>query len=218
MVGLKILNYVVGPLATNSYILYDEETMEALIIDPGSGELATKVRDLINAGLRFNGIVATHGHIDHVAGVKELREVTGAKFSLHKLDVEILDVSLDWGWELGLDVKFDDVRPDYLYDGEEVIRLGRYEIEVIHTPGHTPGSVVFNIPTLKIAFTGDTLFHGSVGRTDLMGGSWSTLKESIKKLVARLDSSTVIYPGHGPTSTIGYEVANNVFVKKILRG
>lgn len=215
---MKILNYVVGPLATNSYILYDEETMEALMIDPGSSELVTKVRDLIGTGLRFNEIIATHGHIDHVAGVKELRKVTSAKFSLHKLDVEILDVSLDWGWELGLDVKFDDVRPDNLYDGGEVIRLGRYEIEVIHTPGHTPGSVVFNVPALKIAFTGDTLFHGSVGRTDLMGGSWQALKESIKKLVVRLDSSTIIYPGHGPSSTIGYEVVSNVYVKRILKG
>lgn len=214
---MKVLTYVVGPLKVNSYIIYDEESMEALIIDPGDSELTTRIEELMRAGLNFSRIIATHGHIDHVAGVKDLRGVSNAKFFLHKLDVEIMDVSLDWGWELGYKLELEDIMPDYLYEGEEVFRLGNYEVEVIHTPGHTPGSIVLNIPALKIAFTGDTLFRESVGRTDLMGGSWNALKESIRKLISRLSVDTIIYPGHGSSSTIEYELANNRFIKSILK-
>ncbi|MEM1982791.1 MAG: MBL fold metallo-hydrolase [Sulfolobales archaeon] len=215
---MKIINYVVGPLSTNSYIVYDEETRESLIIDPGSDELVSRVEELMKSGLKFCGIIATHGHIDHIAGVKALREITGAKFMLHKSDIEVMDISLDWGLELGYNLNLDDIKPDQLYEAEEIIGLGSYGIEIIHTPGHTPGSVVLYIPSLKIAFTGDTLFRESVGRTDLMGGSWSALKESIKKLINRLSDDTVIYPGHGPSSTIAYELRNNIFVKRIMKG
>ncbi len=214
---MKVLTYAVGPLSTNSYVIYDEEFMEALIIDPGSNELAIEIEELVKAGLNFSKIIATHGHVDHIAGVKDLRKAIGAKFFLHKLDVEVMDVSLDWGWELGYRLELEDVRPDYLYEGGETFRLGSYDVEVIHTPGHTPGSIVLNIPALKMAFTGDTLFRGSVGRTDLMGGSWDTLKESIRELIGRLSVDTIIYPGHGPSSTMRYELANNRFIKLILK-
>lgn len=215
---MKLVNYVVGPLSTNSYVIYDEVTMDAIVIDPGSNELVPKCRELIGKGLKFSKIIATHGHVDHVAGVKSLREITGAKFMLHKSDIEIMDVSLDWGWELGYNLSLEDLRPDYIYEGDEAVSLGDLEIKIIHTPGHTPGSIVLYIPSLKIAFTGDTLFRESVGRTDLMGGSWPALKESIRKLATTFSNETIIYPGHGPSSTLGYELRNNRFVKHILRG
>lgn len=215
---LKILNYVVGPLNTNAYVIYDVSTLEALVIDPATDEILPKISDLISSGLKVVGIIATHGHADHVCGVKGLRELVGCRFMLHELDVEVLKESVEWALEWGIDISFNDVRPDILLKGDEVLRLGSDEIQIIHTPGHTPGSITIYIPSSKVLFTGDTLFRESVGRTDLPGGSWDKLVNSLRMLVTRFEHDVVVYPGHGPSSTIGYEVDNNLYVKRVLRG
>jgi glyoxylase-like metal-dependent hydrolase (beta-lactamase superfamily II) len=215
---LKILNYVVGPLNTNAYVIYDVSTLEALVIDPATDEILPKISDLISSGLKVVGIIATHGHADHVCGVKGLRELVGCRFMLHELDVEVLKESVEWALEWGIDISFNDVRPDILLKGGEVLRLGSDEVQIIHTPGHTPGSITIYIPSSKVLFTGDTLFKESVGRTDLPGGSWDKLVNSLRMLVTRFEHDVVVYPGHGPSSTIGYEVDNNLYVKRVLRG
>jgi glyoxylase-like metal-dependent hydrolase (beta-lactamase superfamily II) len=215
---LKILNYVVGPLNTNAYVIYDVSTLEALVIDPATDEILPKISDLISSGLKVVGIIATHGHADHVCGVKGLRELVGCRFMLHELDVEVLKESVEWALEWGIDISFNDVRPDILLKGDEVLRLGNDEIQIIHTPGHTPGSITIYIPSSKVLFTGDTLFRESVGRTDLPGGSWDKLVNSLRMLVTRFEHDVVVYPGHGPSSTIGYEVGNNLYVRRVLRG
>jgi glyoxylase-like metal-dependent hydrolase (beta-lactamase superfamily II) len=215
---LKILNYVVGPLNTNAYVIYDVSTLEALVIDPATDEILPKISDLISSGLKVVGIIATHGHADHVCGVKGLRELVGCRFMLHELDVEVLKESVEWALEWGIDISFNDVRPDILLKGDEVLRLGSDEIQIIHTPGHTPGSITIYIPSSKVLFTGDTLFRESVGRTDLPGGSWDKLVNSLRMLVTRFEHDVVVYPGHGPSSTIGYEVGNNLYVRRVLRG
>jgi glyoxylase-like metal-dependent hydrolase (beta-lactamase superfamily II) len=215
---LRILNYVLGPLNTNAYVIYDVSTLEALVIDPATDEILPKISDLISSGLKVVGIIATHGHADHVCGVKGLRELVGCRFMLHELDVEVLKESVEWALEWGIDISFNDVRPDILLKGGEVLRLGSDEIRIIHTPGHTPGSITIYIPSSKVLFTGDTLFKESVGRTDLPGGSWDKLVNSLRMLVTRFERDVVVYPGHGPSSTIGYEVDNNLYVKRVLRG
>jgi glyoxylase-like metal-dependent hydrolase (beta-lactamase superfamily II) len=215
---LRILNYVLGPLNTNAYVIYDVSTLEALVIDPATDEILPKISDLISSGLKVVGIIATHGHADHVCGVKGLRELVGCRFMLHELDVEVLKESVEWALEWGIDISFNDVRPDILLKGGEVLRLGSDEVQIIHTPGHTPGSITIYIPSSKVLFTGDTLFKESVGRIDLPGGSWDKLVNSLRMLVTRFERDVVVYPGHGPSSTIGYEVDNNLYVKRVLRG
>jgi hydroxyacylglutathione hydrolase len=215
---LKILNYVVGPLNTNTYVIYDVSTLEALVIDPATDEILPKISDLVSSGLKVVGIIATHGHADHVCGVKGLRELVCCRFMLHELDVEVLKESVEWALEWGIDISFNDVRPDILLKGGEVLRLGSDEIQIIHTPGHTPGSITIYIPSSKVLFTGDTLFKESIGRTDLPGGSWDKLVNSLRMLVTRFEHDVVVYPGHGPSSTIGYEVDNNFYVRRVLRG
>ncbi len=215
---LRILNYVVGPLNTNAYVIYDVSTLEALVIDPATDEILPKISDLVSSGLKIVGIIATHGHADHVCGVKGLKELVGYRFMLHELDVEVLKESVEWALEWGIDISFNDVRPDILLKGGEVLRLGSDEVQIIHTPGHTPGSITIYIPSSKVLFTGDTLFKESVGRTDLPGGSWDKLVNSLRMLVTRFERDVVVYPGHGPSSTIGYEVDNNLYVRRVLRG
>jgi glyoxylase-like metal-dependent hydrolase (beta-lactamase superfamily II) len=215
---LRILNYVLGPLNTNAYVIYDVSTLEALVIDPATDEILPKISNLISSGLKVVGIIATHGHADHVCGVKGLRELVGCRFMLHELDVEVLKESVEWALEWGIDISFNDVRPDILLKGGEVLRLGSAEIQIIHTPGHTPGSITIYIPSSKVLFTGDTLFKESVGRTDLPGGSWDKLVNSLRMLITRFERDVVVYPGHGPSSTIGYEVDNNLYVRRVLRG
>ncbi len=215
---LRILNYVVGPLHTNAYVVYDEESLEALVIDPGDDAIVAKIANLIKSGIRINGVVATHGHADHVCGVKKLNELVKSVFMLHELDVEVLEGSIEWASDWGISAAIEDLRPDILLRGGEVLRLGGSEVEIIHTPGHTPGSITLYIPSFKALFTGDTLFKESVGRTDLPGGSWDKLVSSLKMLVTRFEHDVIIYPGHGPSSTIGYEVSNNTYVRRILRG
>ena len=190
---MKIENIVVGPLQVNCYIVYDEESLDAMVIDPGD-EVLRIVKEITRSGLTIKYIAITHGHIDHVGGVSELKRITKAPVLIHRLDAGALGV-----------------RPDGFLEEGEVVQVGTYSISIIHTPGHSAGGVCLYAP--GAVFTGDSLFAGSVGRTDFPGGSHELLVEGVRRKIFPLGDDLRIYPGHGPESTIGRERQTNPFFR-----
>ena len=203
-----IKRLAVGPIQANCYILGCEETLEAAVIDPGD-ETDRILHALAESSLTAKLIINTHGHFDHVSANKRLKEVTGAPILIHSLDAPMLDQisSSAAGWGLAAD---NSPRPDKeLNDGDEV-KFGNIILKVIHTPGHTPGGI--SLYTTEFVFVGDTLFAGSIGRTDFPGGSFEALKESIRKKLFVIGDHVKVYAGHGPDTTIGEERSSNPFV------
>jgi hydroxyacylglutathione hydrolase len=201
---------VVGPLQTNCYILGDEKSRDAVVIDPG-GDFVEIEQTLRNLNLKVKYIVLTHGHFDHTDALAKLKKVTGAEVLIHSADANMLSSSgrvQPFCLETGTEACPADRT---LAEGDK-IKFGAYELEVLHTPGHTPGGISLVVD--KMIFVGDTLFCGSVGRTDLPGGSYEQLMHSINnKLLSRLDEF-LVYPGHGPSSTIGKERESNPFLNE----
>lgn len=182
----------VGPLGTNCYLVTDESAGETLVIDPG--DEAAKLMEQVEAeGGKVVAIVNTHGHWDHTGADAALREKTGAPLLLHEADASWYGGTVD----------------RYLRDGEE-LAVGSLRLKVIHTPGHTKGGICLYLPGLL--FSGDTLFAESVGRTDLPGGSMAALVTSIRERLFVLPDETMVYPGHGPATTIGDEKSLNPYV------
>jgi len=200
---------VVGLLQTNSYIVFDKYSGKGVVIDAGGGpwEIIHRIEE---KGIKVEGIYVTHCHFDHILAVRELKEALGCKFYIHRADEEVLKRSVeDAELYLGLS-SFDPPKPDgYIDDGDE-IRVGRNILKVFHTPGHTPGSVSYVFD--GGVFTGDTLFAGSIGRTDMFGGDIKLLVKSVVEKLFKLPDQYTIYPGHGPTSTIGVEKKFNPYV------
>ena len=203
----------VGAYFTNCYVVWCSKTKEAIIIDPGfnSQAEAHKVLSVLKEkGLRTKFIVDTHGHPDHACGNGIAKKSTGAQILIHVLDGDILS-----GAEKRLSAIFGfatepSVADSLLKDGD-VVRFGDVELQVIHTPGHTPGSI--SLRGKEAVFTGDTLFAGSVGRVDLPGGSGRDLMRSLSEKLTLLPDELVVYPGHGPMSTIGREKRSNPFLR-----
>jgi hydroxyacylglutathione hydrolase len=218
----------VGMLQCNCHIVGDPQTREAIVIDPGDD--AARILEVIGRHhLKVTAITVTHTHIDHVVGLRRVHEATGAPVYIHADDLDLyrmLDVQATWlGWKTPEVTKI-----DQLVREGDVIRWGRYEAQILHTPGHTPGSICLFMPSDMPAapadataaksalrgtgqlFAGDTLFAGSIGRTDLWGGSFSGIKNSIKGKLLELPDDTIVYPGHGETTTIGKERAMNPFL------
>jgi glyoxylase-like metal-dependent hydrolase (beta-lactamase superfamily II) len=206
----------VGWLQCNCQILGDPETGEALVLDPGD-EVERVLEVLKRHSLKVKAIVSTHAHIDHVGGLQKLQEVTGAPVLMHGDDLELyrhLDEQAAW---LGVPPP-PSARIDQLLREGATVRWGRYQAGVLHTPGHTPGSVSLYLPPDLAAGTllaGDTLFAGSIGRTDLWGGSLPDILRSIQGKLLVLPDETLVYPGHGPATTIGEERANNPFLQEM---
>jgi glyoxylase-like metal-dependent hydrolase (beta-lactamase superfamily II) len=200
---------VSGGYAANCYILGCEETKEAAVIDPG-GDGAVIAALLNKGGLTAKYIINTHGHIDHIAGNAEVKEKTGAQILIHAEDKDMLtEARRNLSGFMGASI----VSPpaDRTLEEGEVILVGNtVKLEVIHTPGHTRGGIC--LKTEDLVFTGDTLFAGSIGRSDFPGGNHHTLISSIKEKLLTLDDDTVVFPGHGPRSTIGEERAANPFL------
>lgn len=206
----KIQRVVVGQLAVNCYIIWNEKAKEAFVIDPGSD--AGNVYDVIKEeGLTVKGIINTHGHFDHVGGIRNFKELAGTTFAMHKDDVPLLERSAEQSAMFGLSGEKQPLPDYYLTDNMEVEAEG-LKLKVIHTPGHTPGGVCFYSEEYKVLVTGDTLFQGSVGRTDLPGGDFETLMDSLKNKLMKLPSDVVVYPGHGMETTIGEEREYNPFL------
>lgn len=182
---------VVGLYQANCYVLGNKKTMEGLVIDPG-GDVFRIIKTVRDEGLRIRHILITHGHIDHVGGAAELKRITGAPVCIHGLDIPGLGFQPDR--KLG--------------DGSE-LQLGAYTLRVIHTPGHSPGGVCYLAP--GAIFTGDTLFAGSIGRTDFPGGDHQGLIAGVRSKIFTLDRNLRVYPGHGPATTIAREIRTNPF-------
>lgn len=195
-----------GMFSSNCYIIGGNG--EGILIDSGvnGGEIVDAAEKLC---LSIKYIILTHAHIDHICSMDEIREKLGAKVALHEADIAGLsDPRLNVSMLIGLDKTFKD--PDILLKHGDVIEAGGIKFEIIHTPGHTPGSIC--IKAGSMVFTGDTLFRMSIGRTDLGNGDEKTLIASIRSRLMVLDDENIIYPGHGTSTTIGYERKNNPFV------
>jgi hydroxyacylglutathione hydrolase len=202
---------VVGALETNCYLIGCEKTKEAAVIDPGGEEAVDLILNLLkknNFNLKY--IINSHGHIDHIIGNNLLKAKTEALLLIHRLDADMLvDGNKNISSFMGKEIC--SPHADKLLKAGDEICLGTLKLKVIHTPGHTPGgiSLVLN----NIVFTGDTLFAGGIGRTDLPGGSYQDLQKSIKEKLLVLSDDKIIYPGHGPDSTIGEERRTNLYLK-----
>ena len=201
---LFINTFVVGLLTVNCYLLADLKTKEACLIDPGGD--AKKIKDFLTRnGFDLKFIIITHGHGDHIGANKDF----GVPIYIHKLDKDFLtDPDKNLSGMFSFAIKSPPAS-GLLEDGD-IIELGRFKLEVIHTPGHTPGSI--SLKCGNIVFTGDTLFNGSVGRTDLSYGDEEAILKSIIRRLMALDDDTVVYPGHGGPSTIGEERSSNPFL------
>jgi glyoxylase-like metal-dependent hydrolase (beta-lactamase superfamily II) len=212
----------VGWLQCNCSILGDAETREALVLDPGD-EVERVLEVLRRYSLRVQAIVSTHAHIDHVGGLQKLHEATGAPVLMHGDDLELyrhLDEQAAW---LGVPPP-PAAKVDQLLREGDTVRWGGYAASVLHTPGHTPGSVSLYLPEHAggvvaaeagkgMLLAGDTLFAGSIGRTDLWGGSFEEILRSIHGKLLALPDETLVYPGHGPATTIGEERDSNPFLQ-----
>lgn len=203
---MLIKEITVGPLQANCFIIGDEVTGDAVVIDPG--DEPDLIMDIIDGnGLKISYIVCTHGHFDHVGAVSDIKGKTGAKVVIHKDEIEIYHAARDmaafWGYEVERLPE-----PDMLVDDGDRIRIGNMTFTIIHTPGHSPGGIC--LYGEGIVVTGDTLFAGSVGRTDFYGGDMNKLRDSFNRLMS-LPEETKVLPGHGPHSTIGIEKRDNPF-------
>ena len=202
----------VGPLEENCYLLADENAGRGVLIDPGAEpeRLLAAVRE---AGVRLEAIWLTHAHMDHVGAVAAIRRQVEAPIHLHPLDRALYDRAAQQGAAYGLTIE-QPPPPDVALAHGTTLSLGALEFSVMHTPGHAPGLVV--IHGEGVAFVGDLLFAGSIGRTDLPLSSPQAMTRSLER-VARLPAETVVYPGHGPATTIGAELATNPFLNGIAR-
>lgn len=201
----------VGPLQCNCSIIGDETTRDAMVIDPGDN-IADVLAIVQKHKLQVRQIVITHAHIDHVGGAMKLRQATGAPILMNQNDyalVKMLDVQAAW---LGMKSP-GQVEIDRSVGDADKVEAGPLVANVIHTPGHTEGSVCVYFPAQQKLIAGDTLFAGSIGRTDLPGGSYDKIMRSLHEKVLALPDETLVVPGHGPLTTIGNERASNPFLK-----
>lgn len=207
---IKVLQ--VGMLGTNCYVIMDEETKEGHVIDPG-GDAKGVADDARSIGLECSGILCTHGHMDHVGAVGKVAEATGATVYISELDSGALTGSVQGlASRLGSLVVSKPRGVEFIHEGD-TLTFGEHTVEVLATPGHTEGSLSFLCE--GNLFCGDLVFQGSVGRTDLRGGSMSELLDSVRRHVFTLPDSARIFPGHGPATTVGAERATNPFLRDL---
>jgi len=205
-----IQEFIVGPLENNCYIITDEKSKETFVVDPG--DEPDRIIDFIREkGLKLKYIVCTHAHYDHVGAVPELKQETGAQIVIHQNELDLYThidkQGMMWGVEL------DPLpAPDIIVEEGSILAIGDLKFEILHTPGHTPGGICLYGEGMII--TGDTLFAGSVGRTDLHGGDLRQLKNSFKRIML-LPETIKVLPGHGPESTIGREKHENFFSAEV---
>jgi hydroxyacylglutathione hydrolase len=203
--------FSVPPLGCNCSIIGDPITKQALVIDPG-GAHERILQELKQLDLTVTHLLHTHAHFDHFLASGEMKKATGATICLHQNDLDL--------WEnLELQCRVFGVsyvpvpKPEYWLQDAEKLLLGRLSVIALHTPGHTPGSMSFHLPEEKLVVAGDTLFRGSIGRTDLWGGDFHAIEQSIRERLYTLDDATAVVTGHGPETAIGWEKESNQFVR-----
>lgn len=207
--------FTVGPVAENTYIFRHEGSDRALIVDPG--DEPDKLLGAVEAlGVTLEGILLTHTHFDHVGAVAPVAKATGAEVWVPEAEKFVLDDIMAFVPWPGFG-PFESYDAEHTLKGGDRLELAGFEIDVLFTPGHSPGHVTFSIPSESAVFSGDVLFEGSVGRTDLPGGDWGTLLESIRGLVEGLPEETTVYPGHMGVTSLGAERAGNPFLAELAR-
>ena len=212
---MDVRMFTVGMVAENSYVFRRDDSDRALIIDPGD-EPEKLLGAIEQMGVTLEGILLTHTHFDHVGAVAPVARATGAEVWVPEIEKGVLaDINSFVPWP-GFG-PFEDYDAEHTVAGGEKLELAGFEIDVLFTPGHSPGHVTFSIPDEAVLFSGDVLFQGSVGRTDLPGGDWPTLLDSIRSLVDGFPAETTVYPGHMGITTLGAERASNPFLAELAR-
>jgi hydroxyacylglutathione hydrolase len=212
---MDVRMFTVGPVAENCFILRRDGSDRALIVDPGE-EAPKLIAAIEQLGVTLDGILLTHTHFDHVGAVAPVARATGAEVWVPEIEKGVLaNINSFVPWP-GFG-PFEDHEAEHTLQGGERLELAGFEIDVLFTPGHSPGHVTYSIPDETAVFSGDVLFQGSVGRVDLPGGDWNTLLESLRTLVDTLPPETTVYPGHMGITTLGAERASNPFLAELAR-
>lgn len=204
-----ILSLTLGPIETNCYVIGDEATKEAIVIDPGDeSEILLEALRARDWQVRY--VLLTHAHFDHIGAVADVVEATEAPVAVHPLELPLLRAK---GGALMFEM---DIRPcpepDMLLEPGKPLDIGNFHFEVLFVPGHSEGHVAFYLPAAKAVFSGDVLFLDGIGRTDLPGGHYGNLMNSIRDVLLKLPGETVVYPGHGPATTLWHEKQSNPFL------
>jgi hydroxyacylglutathione hydrolase len=205
---MKVKWIVVGALETNCYLVYSEDTNECIIVDPGA-DPDKIIQEVRSNHLKPTAIVNTHGHVDHVGANKPIKDEFDIPLYIHKEDLKLLKSALQSGFGLMIGAKKSPTPDGFIKEGD-VLEVGKSHLKVLHTPGHSLGSI--SLLGDGFILSGDVLFRGGVGRTDLPGGSWEKLQESIKKRIFTLPPDTLVLPGHGPSTKVSFEKNSNPYL------
>ena len=208
--------FTVGPVAENTFIFRRDGSDRGLIVDPGD-EPDKLLKAIESLNLQLDGILLTHTHFDHVGAVAPVARATGAEVWVPEIEKGVLADINSYVLFPGIG-PFEDYEAEHTVSGGEKLELAGFEIDVLFTPGHSPGHVTYAVADERALFSGDVLFQGSVGRTDLPGGDWDTLLGSIRTLVDSYPEDTTVYPGHMGITTLGRERATNPFLTELARG
>ena len=212
---MDVRMFTVGPVAENCFIVRRDGSDRALIVDPGD-EAPKLISAIEQLGVTLEGILLTHTHFDHVGAVAPVARATGAEVWVPEIEKGVLaNINSFVPWP-GFG-PFEDYEAEHTLRGGERLELAGFEIDVLFTPGHSPGHVTYSVPDEAAVFSGDVLFPGSVGRVDLPGGDWDTLLESLRTLVDSLRPETTVHPGHMGITTLGAERASNPFLAELAR-
>ncbi len=212
MIQIKIFTF--NLFAENTIILWDDESLECAVIDPGcsNSDEENKLADFIEKkNLKVKFLINTHCHIDHIMGCEFVKMKYNPKYFIPELDLPLIENASMQAGTIGIDFSIN-IRPDEFLSEDKKLSLGRFDLELLFTPGHTAGEFCIYIPDIKTCITGDVLFNESIGRTDLWGGNYDTLIQSIQDKLLTLPDDTIIFPGHGESSTIGKEKMFNPFL------